>query len=80
MQNNKTVWLINKGNRTTLGKLDYLPQMGERLVYQRPGSMYELEYTVNMVLHCPNQNAICVFVEPVQSDYSQILHSVNWNL
>lgn len=76
---NKEVWLINQYNRTALGKLDYLPQIGERLVHQMPGSMYELEYEVRMVLHYPSQNAICVFVEPVQSEYSQILHSINWN-
>lgn len=38
-----TIWLINKENRTALGKLDYLPQIGERLVHQVSGSMYELE-------------------------------------
>lgn len=75
----KAIWLINKNSRTALGQLDYLPRRGERLIYQTSGSMYELEYEVRMVLHCPRENAICVFAEPVQSEYSQILHSINWN-
>lgn len=80
MQNTKAIWLINKDNQTALGKLDYLPRIGERLIYQISGSMYELEYGVDMILYCPRENAICVFAEPVQSEYSQILHSINWNL
>lgn len=75
----KAIWLINKNSRTALGQLDYLPRRGERLLYSMTGSMYELEYEVDMVLHCPRENAICVFAEPVQSEYSQILHSINWN-
>ena len=79
MQNTEAIWLINKDNHAALGKLNTLPRIGERLIYQTSDSMYELEYEVRMVLHCPRENAICVFAEPVQSEYSQILHSINWN-
>ena len=39
MQNTEAIWLINKDNHAALGKLNTLPRIGERLIYQTSGSI-----------------------------------------